>query len=234
MKKTTDPITAAQLLAALQAKANPYNVAGMARFGINPSNTMGVSVKDLRALAKGKRDHTAALELWASGIHEARILAAMIDDPAAVTPEQMNAWAVDFDSWDVCDQVCMNLFDRTPYAYFKVLEWSTRQEEFVKRAAFTLMACLAVHDKQAGNERFLDFLPVIEREAADPRNYVKKAVNWALRQIGKRNADLRRAAIQSAERLLASGSSSAGWVARDALRELDKRDKSINNQDSGD
>ena len=222
MKKATEPVTAVELIAALQAKANPHNAAGMARFGINPANTLGVSVKDLRALAKGKRDHTTALDLWASGIHEARILAAMIDDPAAVTPEQMNAWAADFDSWDVCDQVCMNLFDRTPYAYPKVAEWSARQEEFVKRAAFTLMACLAVHDKQAENNRFLDFLPVIEREAADPRNYVKKAVNWALRQIGKRSTVLRRAAIQSAERLLASDSPAARWVARDALSELEK------------
>ena len=142
-----EPLTAAQLIERLREMGNPDNVAGMARFGINASNTLGVSMPQLRALAKGRRDQQLSLELWASGIHEARILAALVGEPDRVTPEQMDAWVLDFDSWDVCDQVCLNLFDRTPWAYEKAVEYAGREEEFVKRAGFALMACLAWHDK---------------------------------------------------------------------------------------
>jgi len=225
-----EPVAADQLIERLRAFANPENVAGMARFGINPAGTLGVSIPNIRALAKGRRDHQLALDLWDSGIHEARILAAMVDDPAQVTESQMEAWVLDFDSWDVCDQVCMNLFDRVPNAFKKAEEWAGRPEEFVKRAGFALMAVLAWHHKTAPDERFLAFLPIIHREAGDKRNFVKKAVNWALRQIGKRNAALNQAAIKAAQELLGSESSTARWVASDALREFEKksaRDKSI-------
>jgi 3-methyladenine DNA glycosylase AlkD len=215
-------MTAESIIAELKAQANPANVAGMARFGINPKNTLGVSIPLLRAMAKRiGRDHALARGLWASGIHEARILAALVDDPAEVAEAQLERWARDFDSWDVCDGVCGNLFDRTPFAAAKAVEWSARDEEFVKRAAFVLMAALAVHDKKATDERFRKFLPLIEREATDERNFVKKAVNWALRQIGKRNRALNGAAIAAAKRIRKIDSKSARWIAADALRELE-------------
>jgi 3-methyladenine DNA glycosylase AlkD len=220
MAKKAEPVSAEEMLARLKALANPRNVEGMARFGINPEGTLGVSVADLRRLARGQRDHDLALGLWASGIHEARILAALIDDPALLTEDQMDAWVEDFDSWDVCDQVCLNLFDKTPFAAAKAVEWAARPEEFVKRAGFALMASLAWHDRQAPDALFLAFLPVIQREATDPRNYVRKAVNWALRQIGKRNPALRATAVAAAEEILQIDAQSARWIARDALREL--------------
>lgn len=205
----------------LRSRADPGNVEGMARFGINPTNTLGVPIPDLRRLAKqAGRSHELAERLWASGIHEARILAAMVEAPAAVTGEQMERWVRDFDSWDVCDQCCGNLFDRTPFAYRKAAEWAARDEEFVKRAGFALMAQLAVHDKGAPDEQFLEFLPLIVRECGDGRNFVKKAVNWALRQIGKRNPRLNTAAIETAEQIRATGSKGGRWIAADALREL--------------
>lgn len=209
------------VLARLKSHANPANVAGMARYGINPKNTLGVGIPVLRALAReiGK-DHALAQEIWKSGIHEARILAGMIDSPAQVTPRQMDSWAREFDSWDVCDQVCANLFRHTAFAFEKCEEWSGRPQEFVKRAGFALMAALTVVDKQTGDERFLAFLPIIEREAGDGRNFVKKAVNWALRQIGKRNSNLNRAALETARRLLESPDKSARWIASDAIKEL--------------
>jgi len=210
----------------LKSMANPKAVEGMARYGINPQGTLGVSVKDLRKLAKqiGK-DHGLALKLWASGIHEARILASMIDDPREVTEEQMENWVKGFDSWDVCDQVCMNLFEKLPTAYDKAREWAGRPEEFVKRAGFALIACLAWHDKSAPDERFLDFLPVIEAGATDERNMVKKAVSWAIRNMGKRNPVLREASVALAEEMSGAESRSARWIARDALRELSKKGK---------
>jgi 3-methyladenine DNA glycosylase AlkD len=205
----------------LRSFANPDNVAGMARFGINPEGTLGISVAVLRGLAKEMgRDHDLAERLWESGVHEARILASLVDEPARVTAEQMDRWAGDFDSWDVCDGCCSNLFDKTPFAYEKALAWSRREEEFVKRAAFAMMAMLAVHDKKAENERFVGFLPVIKREATDERNYVRKAVNWALRQIGKRNQYLNDLAIETAREVQALDSRAARWVGSDALREL--------------
>jgi 3-methyladenine DNA glycosylase AlkD len=210
-----------EILERLKSLSNPEAVQGMARYGINPESALGISIPDLRKLAKqiGK-NHRLALELWNSGIHEARILACYVAIPKAVTESQMEEWAGDFNSWDLCDQCCGNLFDRTEFAYRKAVEWSSREEEFVKRAAFALMAWLAVHDKKASDAPFLQFLPLIEREAADSRNYVKKALNWALRQIGKRNLNLNAAAIRTAEKILTLENKSAQWVARDALREL--------------
>jgi 3-methyladenine DNA glycosylase AlkD len=215
------PQSSQEIIAHLQTLANPDNVAGMARYGINPANTLGISIPVLRQTAKklGK-DHALALELWASGIHEARILAALVDEPSRVTPQQMDAWASDFDSWDVCDQVCANLFDRTPHAPGIALQWSERQEEFVKRAGFALMACLAWHDKKAGDALFESFLPAIIRESVDERNFIKKAVNWALRTIGKRNRRLNALAIQAATEIARLPGKAPRWNAIDALREL--------------
>lgn len=201
--------------------ANPENVAGMARYGISSVNTLGVPMPAIRNLAKQiGRDHTLAIDLWDSGIHEARILAALIDDPAAVTEDQMERWVADFDSWDVCDQVCGNLFDKTPFAYAKAVEWARRGETFVKRAGYVLITQIAVHDKAAADSLFEQFLPIIESGASDDRNFVKKAVNWALRQIGKRNLHLNRLAIQSALAIQRMDSKPARWIAADALREL--------------
>ncbi|MBF0321233.1 MAG: DNA alkylation repair protein [Nitrospirae bacterium] len=211
------------ILTTLKGYANPENVKGMARYGINPNNTLGVSIPTLRKIAKTTgKNHALALELWASGIHEAKILASFIDDPDFVTVEQLESWALDFDSWDVCDQVCSNLFDKTPFAYEKAVSWSQREEEFVKRAGFVLMAALAVHDKKAGDEVFLNFFPMIKAGSADERNFVKKAVNWAVRQIGKRNMSLRQKAIALATEVEATGTRPARWIARDALRELNR------------
>lgn len=210
-----------EILKHLHSRANPENVQGMARYGIRPANPLGISMPELRALAKqiGK-NHELALQLWTSGIHEARILACLVDLPAAVTEAQMEDWVKDFDSWDVCDQCCGNLFDRTALAYQKAAEWSAREEEFVKRAGFALIAWLALHDKKAGDAPFLEFLPLIRRESVDPRNFVKKAVNWALRHIGKRNLRLNRAAIQTAREILEIEAKSAKWIAADTLKEL--------------
>ena len=212
-----------QILTQLKSLADPAALAGMAHFGIHTHNALGVSMPTLRKLAGKRRDHALAEQLWQTGIHEARILAAIVDDPAQVTPEQMERWAVDFDSWDVCDQVTTDLFDLTPYAHQKALEWAERNEEFVKRAGFALMAGLAVHNKTAADGYFLEFLPAIERQATDGRNFVKKAVNWALRNIGKRNPALRQAAMQTAVAIQAIPSPVARWIAADALRELSKK-----------
>jgi len=209
------------IMSALKSHYKPENIEGMARFGIVTRKAYGVPAPALRRLAReiGK-DHRLAQRLWSSGIHDARVLAALIDDPAEVTEEQMESWAADFDNWGVCDACCGNLFDKTGFAYRKAVEWSRRDEEFVKRAGFALMACLVVHDKKADDRQFERFLPIIEREATDDRNFVKKAVNWALRQIGKRNLRLNRKAIERAERIRALDSRAARWIAADALREL--------------
>ena len=213
--------SAAAILRRLRRLANPTNVAGMARFGINPTHTLGISIPVLRRIAgEIGTDHRLAQALWASGVHEARILAGFIDDPARVTPAQMNRWAAAFDSWDVCDQVCSSLFDRTPFAFQKAIEWTRRREEFVRRAGFVLMAALAVHDRQAPDEPFERFLRIIARGSADERNFVKKAVNWALRQIGKRNRRLNRKAIAQAKVIQQMPSRAARWIAADAVREL--------------
>ena len=205
----------------LKRLGNPKAVEGMARFGIRGGNVYGVSVPNLRSLAKKVGvNHQIAIDLWRTGIHEARILAGMVDDPREVTVAQMESWVRDFDSWDVVDGSCGNLFDKTPFAFEKALEWSKRDAEYEKRAGFVLMAEMAVHDKTLSDETFLKFLPVITREAVDNRNFVKKAVNWALRQIGKRNLALNRAAIATAEKIHSIDSNSARWIASDALREL--------------
>lgn len=214
-------MTSEQIIADLKALANPANVAGMARYGISPEGTLGVPMPALRKVAKGiGRRHDLAEALWRSGIHEARILAALIDNPGEVTDEQMERWVLDIDSWDVCDQLCSNLFSRTGLAYKKAAVWSGRPETFVKRAGFVLMACLAVHDKKADNTVFAAFLPLIVREAGNDRNFVKKAVNWALRQIGKRNSALNSLAVETAREIREMDSKSARWIAADALREL--------------
>jgi 3-methyladenine DNA glycosylase AlkD len=212
---------AEEIISYLKSRANPDSVAEMARYGINPRNTLGVSMPTLQSIAKqtGKK-HQLAGELWATDIHEARILAAFVDDANLVTAEQMEQWVVDFDSWDICDGVCLHLFKRTAYAYQKAFEWSSREKEFVKRAGFVLIACLAVWDKKAPDETMEAFLPVLLREAADERNYVKKAINWALRQIGKRNRRLNAKAIETAKQIARLDSRAARWVAADALREL--------------
>ncbi len=207
--------------------------AGMARYGIRTDDAFGVSIYELRRVAKELgRDHDLALALWATGNHEARLLASMIDEPAQVSARQMDEWAGEFDSWDVCDQVTSNLFDKTPFAWAKVREWSGSPDEWVKRAAFATAAALAVQDKRAADERFLEILELCRREAGDDRNYVKKAVNWALRNIGKRDLRLHAAALETAAAILAEGERRAAadrkdlaaramrWVARDALREL--------------
>ena len=205
----------------LKSLSNPKSAEGMARFGINPEKTLGVSIPSLRKMATEiGRSHVLAQQLWATGIHEARILAGMIDEPDKVEDSQMEQWVRDFDSWDVCDQCCMNLFDRTGLAYQKAIEWSSKEEEFVKRAGFALMAVLAFHDKKARDEAFLKFFLAIEKESVDERNYVKKAVNWALRQIGKRNINLNKLAIETAKKIQKIDSKAARWIAADALREL--------------
>ncbi len=210
-----------EILKKLRSLSDPEAVAGMARFGISPKNTLGVSIPNLRLLAKGiGRDHHLAQQLWSSGIHEARILASMIDESALVTEEQMERWVKHLESWDVCDQCCSNLFDKTRFAYKKATQWSRSSEEFVKRAGFVLMARLAVHDKETGDREFVKFLPIIKEEATDDRNFVKKAVNWALRQIGKRDRSLNKLAIKTAKEIQKIDSKTAKWIASDALREL--------------
>lgn len=214
-------MTSVEVIARLKRQRNPKNISGMARFGINPANTLGIPIPALRKLAKeiGK-DHALAHELWQSGIHEARILAAFVDEQQKVTPAQMDAWIKDFDSWDVCDQVCANLFDKTPHAFTKALQWTKHQPEFERRAGFALMAALAWHNKSVPDQQFEQFFAAIKKYATDERNYVKKAVNWALRQIGKHSPALRAKAIAAAEEILKLDSKPARWIASDALREL--------------
>ena len=228
---TTPSVVADELLASLRTHASAKDVAGMARFGISSAGTLGVSMPVVRSLAsEGKRRlgrgevarHELAGLLWASAIHEARIMAALVEEPSLVDEAQADAWAADVDSWDVCDQLCINLWRRCSFAWIKAAEWTAAEPEFVKRAGFALGATLAVHDKQADDARFLDLLECAVDEAADERNGVKKALNWQIRGIGKRNAALNAAAIAAAERILAEhpDSRAARWIAHDALREL--------------
>lgn len=205
----------------LRAAADAARVPGMARVGINVDRAMGVSIPDCRRIAKRHRpDHDLARGLWGTGIHEARILASMVDDPGEVTMQQMERWVVDFDSWDLCDQVCGNLFGLTPRVFTVARRWSRRDETFVKRAGFVLIAERAARDRDHDDAFWLRWMPTIRRGASDERNYVKKAVNWALREIGKRNPALNRAAIEEAEHLLSLDGRAPHWIARDALREL--------------
>ena len=210
-----------EVIAELKSMGDSQSAAGMARYGIKTDRALGISIPDLQGLGKtiGKH-HQLAGELWSCGIHEARILACMIDDPQQVTEAQLESWVKEFDSWDVCDQCCNRLIRKTQFAREKSLDWARRPEEFVKRAGFVLMAVLAVHDKEAADQQFDSFFKLIQLEAVDGRNFVKKAVNWALRQIGKRNIRLNQKAIAVAEDIRRIDSKAARWVAQDALREL--------------
>jgi 3-methyladenine DNA glycosylase AlkD len=208
-------------LASLKRRGSKRNRDGMARFGIISTKIFGVSLADLRQLARrAGRSHELAAALWDTGWHEARTLAAFVEDPARVTPRQMDQWCRTFDNWAICDTVCFDLFDRTPHAWRKIRVWSRRKDEFVRRAAFALLASVSVHDKKAGDERFLHGLRLVEQAADDGRNFVKKAVNWALRAIGKRNLALHAAAVEVAARLARSPDGTSRWVGKDALREL--------------
>ena len=214
-------MTSEQIIANLKQLANAQAVEGMARFGIRPAQALGISMPTLRKMAKDiGKNQALALALWDSGIHEARILASMIAEPRLVSDALMEEWVNDFDSWDVCDQVCGNLFDKTPHAYQKAVQWCHHEREFVRRAGFVMMAELAVHDKKAQDEAFLQFFPLIKQYAGDERNFVKKAVNWALRQIGKRNSHLRTLALECAYEIQNMDSKTARWVAKDAIKEL--------------
>lgn len=210
-----------EVLTWLERRGNRRTVEGMAGYGIQATRAFGVPMGTLLSLRKrlGK-DHALAIALWESGWYEARLLAALVGDPQRVTRRQMNAWAADFENWGDCDTVCFHLFDRTPFAWEKARQWSTSPREFVKRAAFALMACLALHDKAAPDESFLAFLPLIEEGARDERNFVKKGVNWALRAIGRRTRALNAAALKVAKRLALSEEAACRWVGKDALREL--------------
>ncbi len=213
-------MTIAEVIAELRSLANPKNVEGQARFGIATGKALGISVPTLRAIAKRcGRDHALAVGLWDSGIHEARILGCMVEDPKTVTKKQLEAWVRDLDSWDLCDGFT-GLVDASPHAHALMLKWSTSKHEFVKRAAFATIAGLAVHDKKAPDEELLRYLPLIEEASDDDRNFVWKAVNWALRNIGKRNCACNAAAIACAERILATGTRAGRKIANDALREL--------------
>jgi 3-methyladenine DNA glycosylase AlkD len=206
----------------IKENGNPVNLEGMQRYGIRFEKAYGCNIPFLRKLSKQfKKDHDLAKRLWATGIHEARILAFLIDDPKEVTEIQMEKWVRTLNSWDICDGLCSNLFRKTEWAHSKATEWACRNEEFVKRAGFVMMAVLAVHDKTADDKVFIEFLDIIEKESKDERNFVKKAVNWALRQIGKRNAALHKKAITYAKRIETLHSRSAKWIAKDALREFE-------------
>jgi 3-methyladenine DNA glycosylase AlkD len=211
-----------EIMEKLEALSDPKRAKDMAAWaGIKAHTLLGVSIPNLRKIAKETgKNHDLAQELWASGVHEARLVACMIDDPKLVTVDQLEGWVRDFDSWDLCDQCCSNLLDKTVFAHQKAVEWSSRSEEYVKRAGFVMMATLAVHDKRAKDDVFVGFLPLIERGSTDERNFVRKAVNWALRQIGKRNMQLNRAAIETAESIFGVDSKAAKWIASDALKEL--------------
>jgi len=233
MKSPAHPDVPA-ILRELRGLGSAASRAGMARYGINVESAFGVSIYELRKVAKRLgTDHRLAATLWATGNHEARLLACFVDDPAAVTPAQMEAWARDFDSWDLCDQATTSLFDQTPHAFGKAIAWAQREDAWIKRAGFALMAGLAWHDRGTPDAAFRRLLPLVERGATDERNFVKKAVNWALRNLGKRNPSLNRAAVACAERILAAANRRSGgerggspadraarWVATDALREL--------------
>lgn len=216
-------LTLDEILAELQRLADPAFAKQHERFGSFAAQKLGIRVPDLRALAKGNCSHTLAQQLWQTGIHEARILATMVDDPKQVTRQQMDAWIQDFDAWDICDQACCNLFEPTPFALDCALEWPHLEPEYQRRAGFALMAYLAIHRKKLPDETFAPYLALIEQYASDERNFVKKAVNWALRQIGKRSPALCQRAIQTAERIARQDSPAARWVAADALRELRAR-----------
>jgi len=209
------------ILKRLRAAGSAANVDGMARYGIRPAKAYGVATPTIRQIAREfRRDTELASALWSTNVLEARHLAAMIADPLQITEEEVERWVREFDCWAVCDSACIGLLWKTPFAWRKAREWSRRKPEYERRAAFALLAGLAVHDKKATDQQFRAGLRLIAKAAGDDRNFVKKAVNWALRQIGKRNPELRAAAIGTAESLIASGPRPARWIGRDALREL--------------
>jgi 3-methyladenine DNA glycosylase AlkD len=205
----------------LKRKSTARDRENLARFGINAKNALGVSVANIQVLGKRlDRNHELAAALWETGCYEARMLTSFVDDPACVTPAQMDRWRRDFDNWGICDTLCFHWFDRTPHAWAKVAQWANKRDEFGKRAAFALLACLAGHGKSAPDQRFIEGLRLIELAATDERNFVKKAVNWALRGIGRRNAALNAAAVTVATRLADSPPPAARWIGKDALREF--------------
>ena len=213
-----------EILEEFDKNKNPENIEGMQRFGIDPEKVYGLKIPFLRKMAKKiKKNHELAMQLWELGFRETMILASMIDDPALVTENQIERWIKSpyYSYWEVVDQTCMNLLYLTDFAYTKVIDWSKREEEFVKRTAFALIAVLAWKDKQAEDKKLESFLPIIKREAIDERNNVKKAVNWALRQIGKRNSNLNSKALKTAKEIFNINSKSAKWVAKDAIKELE-------------
>lgn len=213
--------TCERALAELRRLGEKRNVEGMVRFGIVARHVLGVAKPKMDELARRiGRDHRLALQLWGTGVHDARILAGMIDEPEKVTALQMNRWARDFDNWDVCDGTCCHLFAFARAAWDRAMSWTKRKPEFEKRAGFALIAYLAYRDKTAKDSAYTRVLPLLLREAHDDRNFVRKAVNWALRNIGKRNLNLNRAAIRTAERMRKRNSRAARWIAADALREL--------------
>lgn len=210
-----------EVLSSLKQLATEATLTGMARYAIPSDKAFGVAMRDIQALAKRLgRSHELAERIWASGWYEARLLAAYVDDPVSVTPEQMDRWCDDFDNWGVCDTICFALFDRTPHAWSKVEQWAPQEKEYTKRAAFALLWGLTVHDKRASDEPFLRALRWVEEAAADERHFVKKAVNMALRATGKRNLALHRAALEVAGRLAASRNAASRWIGKDAHREL--------------
>ncbi len=216
---------AEQVIKHLKSEGNPANLAGMARYGISINNALGISMPVLRQYARQfKGNHELALELWASGIHEARIMASIIDDPKKVTKAQMENWVKDFNSWDICDQTCGNLFNKTDFAFDVAFKWCKAKEEFVKRAGFAMIVAISVHGKKVTDEKLIPFFDCIIEGSTDDRNFVKKAVNWALRTLGKRSKNLYPIAIATAEKIQKADSRSAKWIAADALRELRARE----------
>jgi 3-methyladenine DNA glycosylase AlkD len=223
MKSSNIKYSVDDIVSKLKSKANPDNLEGMARYGISTTNRLGVSIPDLRKLAKeiGK-DHKLASQLWAKGIDETKILASMIGEENKLTEEQAEKWVADFNSWDVCDQVCMNLFRKLSFVKKKIKKWSEREEEFIRRAAFSLIACIAVHNKKMPDDEFIKFFPIIKQGSVDKRNYVKKAVSWALRNIGKKNENLNKEVTKFARELKCLQSKTAKWIARDTLRDIQR------------
>jgi len=216
-------ISFTEIMDQLVALENPVNIAGQRRFGIRGDQMLGISIENLRKLARGVRDHDLAAQLWASGIHDARLLASLVDDPHLVTMEQMNRWVRDFDSWDLCDQVTNNLFSNAGDVLDLLPVWAQQEEEFIRRAAFSTLAAIAWHGNQYSDPTLAAFFPLIEEYASDERNFVKKAVNWSLRNIGKKRAGLRQQAVACAQRLAESDNPTARWVGRDALREFEHK-----------
>jgi 3-methyladenine DNA glycosylase AlkD len=210
-----------QIIKELKKLSNPQDKKGMKRFGINPEKALGIRIWKLRKLAKKiSKNHQIATELWDTDIHEARLLATMIDEPEEVTEKQMDEWVSDFNSWDICDQCCSNLFDKTQFLHKKILEWSKDQREFVRRAGFVLISTSSIHRKNWEDKEFERYFPLIEKYSDDERNFVKKAVNWAIRQVGKRNKKLNKKCIALSKKIQKKDSKAAKWIASDAIREL--------------